>query len=79
MGATNDLTSGWRGWALVQQGHWKAPRYWRDGELEFTLAGLQPLDPTAPVRHLGWFEADLRPLARQPAAQRSGGRPAPAR
>ena len=59
------------GWALVQQGHWKAPRYWRDGELEFTLAGLQPLDPTAPVRHLSWLK---RTPARWhgPAAQRSG-------
>ena len=46
------------GWALVQQHQWSAPRYWRHGELEFTLAGLKPLNPAAPVRHLSWFEAD---------------------
>ena len=45
------------GWAVVQQRGWQAPRYWREGE-EFTLAGRQPRDPAAPVRHLSWFEAD---------------------
>ena len=45
------------GWAVLQERGWQAPRYWR-GEEEFTLAGLQPRDPQAPVRHLSWFEAD---------------------
>lgn len=45
------------GWAAVQARGWRSPRYWR-GEGEFTLAGLQPRDPGAPVRHLSWFEAD---------------------
>ncbi|MFZ0407629.1 MAG: ergothioneine biosynthesis protein EgtB [Cyanobium sp.] len=45
------------GWALVQQRRWQAPRYWR-GEGEFSLAGLGPRRPQAPVRHLSWFEAD---------------------
>lgn len=45
------------GWAVVQQHGWRAPRYWRDGD-EFTLAGRQPRQPQAPVRHLSWFEAD---------------------
>jgi ergothioneine biosynthesis protein EgtB len=45
------------GWAVVQQRGWQAPRYWRD-EAEFTLAGLQPRRPDAPVRHVSWFEAD---------------------
>ena len=45
------------GWAVVQQRGWQAPRYWR-GEWEFTLAGRQPRQPEAPVRHLSWFEAD---------------------
>ncbi|MFM7675245.1 MAG: ergothioneine biosynthesis protein EgtB [Synechococcus sp.] len=45
------------GWAVVQERGWCAPRYWR-GEEEFTLAGRQPRDPQAPVRHLSWFEAD---------------------
>lgn len=45
------------GWAVVQQRGWQAPRYWR-GEGEFSLAGLQPRRPEAPVRHVSWFEAD---------------------
>jgi len=46
------------GWGIVRERSWNAPRYWRDGEWEFTLAGRQPLHPDAPVRHLSWFEAD---------------------
>ena len=45
------------GWAVAGQGGWQAPRYWRDGDA-YTLAGRQPRDPAAPVRHLSWFEAD---------------------
>jgi ergothioneine biosynthesis protein EgtB len=45
------------GWAVVQQRGWRAPRYWR-GDWEFSLAGLRPRQPEAPVRHLSWFEAD---------------------
>ena len=45
------------GWALVQENGWRAPRYWRN-ESEFTLAGRQPRQPDAPVRHVSWFEAD---------------------
>ncbi|MFM7237198.1 MAG: ergothioneine biosynthesis protein EgtB [Cyanobium sp.] len=46
------------GWGLLQARGWTAPRYWRDGEWEFTLSGRQPLRGDAPVRHLNWFEAD---------------------
>ncbi len=46
------------GWGLVQQRGWNQPRYWRDTHDEFGLAGRQPRDPAAPVRHLSWFEAD---------------------
>lgn len=46
------------GWGLVQARGWCAPRYWRDGQWEFTLAGRQRLQSDAPVRHLSWFEAD---------------------
>lgn len=50
------------GWAAVRQGHWQAPLYWRHDEergwLEFTLAGLQPLQLAAPVCHLSFYEAD---------------------
>ena len=49
------------GWAQVQAEGWHAPFYWHanDGEWsEFTLAGLAPLDPAAPVCHVSYFEAD---------------------
>ena len=46
------------GWALVQQHQWQAPRYWREDNEEFTLAGHRRRNPKAPVRHLSWFEAD---------------------
>lgn len=52
------------GWAMRGQLGWRAPRYWRgegpasEWAWEFSLAGRQPLDPHAPVRHLSWFEAD---------------------
>ena len=46
------------GWTLSQRNGWTSPRYWRGDQEEFTLAGRQPLDPEAPVRHLSWFEAD---------------------
>ena len=45
------------GWAVAQARGWESPRYWR-GEEEFTLAGRQPRQARAPVRHLSWFEAD---------------------
>lgn len=46
------------GWAVQQEHRWRSPRHWRDGAMEFTLAGLQARQPQAPVRHLSWFEAD---------------------
>jgi ergothioneine biosynthesis protein EgtB len=45
------------GWATVQSQGWTAPLYWRDGGAEFTLYGLQPRQPDAPVRHLSFYEA----------------------
>jgi ergothioneine biosynthesis protein EgtB len=49
------------GWAAVRAEDWQAPLYWRreDGRwLEFTLGGLRPLDPDAPVSSLSYYEAD---------------------
>jgi ergothioneine biosynthesis protein EgtB len=49
------------GWATVVTQRWERPIYWRetDGAMhEFTLQGLQPLDPARPVTHLSHFEAD---------------------
>src|SRR5690606_13736886 len=40
---------------------WQAPLYWTIENSEwriFTMNGLQPLDPAAPVSHLSYFEAD---------------------
>jgi ergothioneine biosynthesis protein EgtB len=49
------------GFATVQTEGWRAPLYWReiDGAWhEFTLAGLAPIDPHAPVTHVSHHEAD---------------------
>ena len=53
------------GWHWRQQQHAlrdePAPLYWqrRDGHwYHFTLAGLQPVDPHAPVSHINFYEAD---------------------
>jgi ergothioneine biosynthesis protein EgtB len=47
------------GWDLIQCEGWQRPLYWNeDLASEFTLAGVQPLDPNAPVSHVSYFEAD---------------------
>ena len=49
------------GWAVVQEQGWERPFYWRDrdgGPVEFTLGGERPLDDSAPVSHLSFYEAD---------------------
>ena len=49
------------GWGTVQAQGWKSPLCWWDkrGEWkEFTLAGMESLDLTAPVCHVSLFEAD---------------------
>jgi ergothioneine biosynthesis protein EgtB len=49
------------GWAKVEAERWDAPGYWRniDGTwFSLTLAGLQPVDPAAPVLHVSYYEAD---------------------
>jgi len=49
------------GWAVVREKGWRAPIYWeqRDGEwMEFTLAGMRPLQDDTPVCHVSYFEAD---------------------
>ncbi len=49
------------GWNQVQLAGWEGPLYWirQDGQwLQFTLAGLLPLDPAEPVCHVSYFEAD---------------------
>jgi ergothioneine biosynthesis protein EgtB len=47
------------GWCIVQQRGWRQPIYWDESlECEFTLAGMQPLNPAAPVCHISYYEAD---------------------
>lgn len=49
------------GWKTAQAQGWQAPLYWeRDhGAWQaFTLAGMRPLDPDAPVVHVSYYEAD---------------------
>ena len=49
------------GWATVQAEGWQAPGYWRQNDgawFAMTLAGLQPVDPAAPVTHVSYYEAD---------------------
>ena len=45
------------GWGWVQREGVDSPLYWRDGEW-FTHGGWQPRDPSAPVTHISYFEAD---------------------
>ena len=48
------------GWSRAEEEGWTAPLYWvrREGEWhEFSLAGLRPLDPGAPVCHVSYYEA----------------------
>lgn len=59
------------GWDWVQAQAVQAPLYWRRDPggawVQFTLHGLQPLQPQAPVVHISLFEADA--YARWAAAQ----------
>ena len=45
------------GWAWIQADGVESPLYWRD-DAWFTHAGWQPRDPSAPVTHISYFEAD---------------------
>ena len=50
------------GWGLVNSEGWAAPLYWDTtaaGEPAiFTLHGCRPVDPSEPVAHVSWYEAD---------------------
>jgi len=46
-------------WDAVHRHGWFAPLYWSaDLETRFTLHGLRPIDPAAPVCHVSYYEAD---------------------
>ena len=49
------------GWDCVRANQWNAPLYWeeRDGEWwNYTVDGLQPVQPNEPVCHISFYEAD---------------------
>jgi ergothioneine biosynthesis protein EgtB len=49
------------GWATVEAEGWNAPGYWRKrdgGWFSLGLGGLKPVDPSAPVMHVSYYEAD---------------------
>jgi ergothioneine biosynthesis protein EgtB len=49
------------GWTATQAEGWTAPGYWQQvdgGWHAMTLAGLKPIDPSAPVCHVSYYEAD---------------------
>ena len=49
------------GWSFIQQNGITKPLYWQSKDqqwFEFTLSGLQPLNPDQPVTHISFYEAD---------------------
>ena len=49
------------GWATVEAQAWNAPGYWQhvDGAwFSMTLGGLRAIDPSLPVCHISYYEAD---------------------
>jgi ergothioneine biosynthesis protein EgtB len=49
------------GWGQVRDAGWDSPEYWHrgDGGWEvFTLTGVRPVEPSEPVVHVSWYEAD---------------------
>jgi ergothioneine biosynthesis protein EgtB len=49
------------GWDCVQKNRWNAPLYWYYLEntwFNFTLSGLKEIDPSEPVVHVSFYEAD---------------------
>jgi ergothioneine biosynthesis protein EgtB len=49
------------GWGTAQQLCWEAPEYWRragDSWERYDLGGVEPVDATAAVTHVSWYEAD---------------------
>ena len=49
------------GWTTINEQRWQAPLYWlqQDGEWwNFTLSGLRRVEPSEPVTHISYFEAD---------------------
>jgi ergothioneine biosynthesis protein EgtB len=48
------------GWELIKCKNWESPMYWmkkNNNWCEYTLQGLKPLVPDAPVTHISFYEA----------------------
>jgi ergothioneine biosynthesis protein EgtB len=45
------------GWDVRQTQGWREPLYW-NGECQFTLQGLRPIEPDEPVVHVSFYEAE---------------------
>jgi len=46
------------GWDWRMREGVTSPLYWRGGDEQFTLAGRRAIDPSAPVAHVSYYEAD---------------------
>jgi ergothioneine biosynthesis protein EgtB len=47
------------GWSIVNAQNWSRPLYWQESlDSEFTLYGVEPLQMSAPVSHISYYEAD---------------------
>jgi ergothioneine biosynthesis protein EgtB len=49
------------GWNVVRGQDWNAPLYWENAEggpAQMSLNGYRPVDPSAPVTHISYYEAD---------------------
>jgi ergothioneine biosynthesis protein EgtB len=47
------------GWNIVNAQNWSRPLYWQESlDSEFTLYGVEPLQMSAPVSHISYYEAD---------------------
>jgi ergothioneine biosynthesis protein EgtB len=49
------------GWNHIETNQWKCPLYWQNDAgqwLEYTLYGLEALNPGAPVVHISYYEAE---------------------
>jgi ergothioneine biosynthesis protein EgtB len=49
------------GWNTVRAENWNAPLYFEQAEggaAQMSLNGFRPVDPSAPVAHVGYYEAD---------------------
>jgi ergothioneine biosynthesis protein EgtB len=62
------------GWATVKAQGWTAPLYWEEadgGFMQMSLHGFRPLDPSAPVCNVSYYEATPSPASRATGCRQS--------